>query len=92
MSLRGAPATKQSPDRDPEIAARPAGARNDTGAPIAAEGASPSTAVDPICGMTVDVARSRHQAEHAGVTYHFCCGGCRERFLADPQRYVEAKA
>lgn len=38
-------------------------------------------AIDPICGMTVALATARHKAEVAGVTYYFCCGGCRARFL-----------
>lgn len=54
----------------------------------AAGPAAPAQAVDPICGMTVEIARARHTAEHAGRTYYFCCGGCRERFLAAPERYV----
>jgi xanthine dehydrogenase accessory factor len=45
---------------------------------------------DPVCGMTVAVDTSRHRAEHAGQTYYFCCGGCRERFLATPERYTGA--
>jgi xanthine dehydrogenase accessory factor len=47
-------------------------------------------AIDPVCGMTVAVAAARHRAEHAGHVYYFCCGGCRERFLVDPARYVAA--
>ena len=46
------------------------------------------TAIDPICGMTVVIAGARHVAEHAGRSWYFCCGGCRERFLADPERYI----
>jgi xanthine dehydrogenase accessory factor len=46
------------------------------------------SAVDPICGMTVTIAGARHTAEHAGQTWYFCCGGCRERFLAAPESYV----
>src|SRR6185295_14608912 len=42
-------------------------------------------AIDPICGMTVEVATARHTAVHAGRTFYFCCGGCRERFLAEPE-------
>jgi xanthine dehydrogenase accessory factor len=45
-------------------------------------------AVDPVCGMSVTVATARHIAEHAGQTYYFCGGGCRERFLASPERYL----
>ncbi|HEX5579760.1 MAG TPA: XdhC family protein, partial [Candidatus Limnocylindria bacterium] len=43
---------------------------------------SEATAIDPICGMTVEIASARHTAEHEGRTWYFCCGGCRERFLA----------
>ena len=54
-----------------------------------ADRAGPAQGVkDPVCGMTVDPASSTHKAEHAGSTYHFCCAGCRTKFLADPQRYV----
>jgi xanthine dehydrogenase accessory factor len=54
---------------------------------------SPSpTAVDPVCGMTVPADGSRPHADHAGTTYHFCCGGCRDRFVADPDQFVEAAA
>jgi len=45
---------------------------------------------DPVCGMTVIVEGARHRAEHAGRTYYFCCGGCRERFLTAPDRYHAA--
>ena len=45
---------------------------------------------DPVCGMAVTVEGARHQAEHAGRTYYFCCGGCRERFLASPEQYGAA--
>lgn len=50
----------------------------------------PTEALDPICGMTVEIAGARHTAEHEGLTFYFCCGGCRERFLADPERYAGA--
>ncbi|MFZ3236694.1 MAG: HAD-IC family P-type ATPase, partial [Stellaceae bacterium] len=43
---------------------------------------------DPVCGMSVDSAASPHRAEHAGHTYHFCGARCRERFAADPARYL----
>jgi len=50
-----------------------------------------AVAKDPVCGMSVDPATARHMAEHAGATYYFCCGGCREKFVADPMRFL-AKA
>lgn len=49
---------------------------------------SSGTAIDPICGMTVMIANARHTAEHDGRTWYFCCGGCRERFLAAPAQYA----
>ncbi|WP_080964126.1 heavy metal translocating P-type ATPase [Rhodopseudomonas palustris] len=52
---------------------------------------APTKAIDPVCGMSVDVATSKHSLDHDGTTYHFCCGGCRTKFAADPQRYL-AKA
>ena len=46
-------------------------------------------AIDPVCHMTVDLATAKHRHEHAGETYYFCCGGCREKFAANPSRYLE---
>ena len=43
----------------------------------------PAEAIDPICGMTVAVARARHTAEVGGVAYYFCCAGCRTKFLQE---------
>ncbi|PPQ36860.1 copper-translocating P-type ATPase [Rhodoblastus acidophilus] len=45
---------------------------------------------DPVCGMTVDPAKTAHMAEHAGSLYHFCTAGCRTKFIAEPARYLEA--
>jgi xanthine dehydrogenase accessory factor len=39
-------------------------------------------AVDPICHMEVEIATAKHKAEVGGETWYFCCGGCREEFLA----------
>jgi Cu+-exporting ATPase len=43
---------------------------------------------DPVCGMEVDPAASKHRAEYAGKTFHFCCAGCKTKFDADPARYL----
>lgn len=53
-----------------------------------AEERETATAVDPICGMTVEIATARHTAEYGGRTWYFCCGGCRQRFLAAPETYA----
>ena len=44
---------------------------------------------DPVCGMTVDPAKTAHHAEFAGATYHFCSTGCCEKFVAEPARYAK---
>ena len=43
---------------------------------------------DPVCGMTVDPHQAKHRAVHAGRTYYFCSGRCRERFAAEPAKYL----
>ena len=50
--------------------------------------APPAEVRDPVCGMTVDPAKARHRAEHAGQSYFFCGAKCREKFTADPARYI----
>ena len=49
------------------------------------------SAVDPVCGMTVDPATARHKAEHGGTTTFFCSGRCREKFVAEPARTLAPK-
>jgi len=44
--------------------------------------------VDPVCGMKVDPATSKHALEHAGTRYAFCCAGCLTKFKADPRQYL----
>jgi len=48
------------------------------------------SAIDPVCGMTVDPATAL-SAEIGGARYYFCSAGCRAKFVADPKRYLEAK-
>jgi Cu+-exporting ATPase len=45
-------------------------------------------AKDPVCGMSVDPARTAHHAEHAGHAYLFCSARCREKFVAEPWKYL----
>jgi Cu+-exporting ATPase len=51
-----------------------------------------ATAIDPVCGMTVDLSKNKPTYEHDGVTYHFCSEGCRTKFAADPAKYLKAEA
>jgi Cu+-exporting ATPase len=48
-----------------------------------------TTVRDPVCGMSVDPTTSRHRFDYHGETYHFCSAGCRTKFSADPQTYLD---
>ena len=52
---------------------------------------SEATVTDPVCGMTVDPAKTAHHAEHTGQSYHFCSAGCRAKFVAKPDAYLGNK-
>jgi YHS domain-containing protein len=43
----------------------------------------PETAVDPVCGMTVTISPDALSLEREGVTYYFCCEGCRTSFAKE---------
>ena len=49
-------------------------------------------AIDPVCGMSVDVAGARFTAEHESVTYFFCCPGCRRAFQKTPAAWLAKTA
>ncbi len=46
---------------------------------------------DPVCGMNVTEA-SKWSTESGGTTYYFCSQGCRDKFAADPARYLNKPA
>jgi P-type Cu+ transporter len=43
---------------------------------------------DPVCGMSVDPATSKHRSTHDGRTFHFCGGGCKAKFDAAPSAHL----
>ncbi len=45
--------------------------------------------VDPVCGAEV-TAESEWTAEYEGVTFYFCSEDCRDKFIAEPGKYLEA--
>ena len=45
-------------------------------------------AIDPVCGMTVDVASAVFRSTYEDATYYFCSAGCLQRFEEDPARFV----
>ena len=54
----------------------------------AAPPANADLVTDPVCGMRVDPATSRHRLDHGGRIFHFCSAGCRAKFEADPDKYL----
>src|SRR5271170_464402 len=49
---------------------------------------APGAVQDPVCGMTVDPAAVQHRADYAGDKYFFCSDKCRQKFAAEPARYI----
>jgi Cu+-exporting ATPase len=50
---------------------------------------APPSQRDPVCGMTVDPeAPAGGTVERGRARYHFCSQACRERFLAEPERWL----
>ena len=46
---------------------------------------------DPVCGMTV-TEQSPHRFELEGHTFYFCSAGCKNKFAADPKKYLDKRA
>src|SRR5512133_1741971 len=51
-----------------------------------------NSAIDPVCGMTVDPALAAGKYEYKGTTYYFCAKSCEQRFAADPERFLNKTA
>ncbi len=47
-----------------------------------------SAVKDPVCGMTVDAAKTSRRSVYQGTTYLFCSTGCQSAFDEDPGRYA----
>jgi xanthine dehydrogenase accessory factor len=48
----------------------------------------PAKAIDPVCGMEVEVATAKHHSEYQGQHYYFCCPHCKARFEKEPVKYL----
>ena len=44
-------------------------------------------AIDPVCGMEVEIVNSEHQMDSGDGMIHFCSAGCRSKFAAQPALY-----
>jgi Cu+-exporting ATPase len=50
--------------------------------------ATGSTAVDPVCGMTVTLEPDTRTERFFGKVFHFCSEKCQTTFKADPSSYA----
>ena len=51
---------------------------------------APAVAIDPVCGMEVEISTARFTSEHDGRRFYFCCAGCRRSFEKEPEKYLAA--
>ncbi len=49
---------------------------------------SEATALDPVCGMTVEIEGARHKSNYAGHNFYFCCPACKREFERDPEKFL----
>jgi Cu+-exporting ATPase len=54
--------------------------------------AAEATAIDPVCGMRVDPAKTPHRYDYRDHTYYFCSAGCRGEFAATPEKHLRPGA
>ncbi len=44
---------------------------------------------DPVCGMEITEEEEAGRYEYKGTTYHFCSLSCREKFKANPEKFLK---
>jgi len=52
----------------------------------------PELAKDPVCHMSVDVAKARVTSQFEGETFYFCAPGCKVAFEKEPEKYLSGDA
>lgn len=50
-----------------------------------------TSAIDPVCGMTVDPQNAKGKSEHKGTFYFFCNSKCKIKFDENPEKYLNKK-
>ena len=50
-----------------------------------------ATMKDPVCGMDIDPNNAAATEEYKSETYYFCSAACRDKFEAEPEKYVKKK-
>src|SRR5579872_3816292 len=55
-------------------------------------GEAEATVLDPVCSMRVDPAKTLQRFAFHGQDFFFCSAGCRSKFAADPDKYLDGGA
>jgi len=50
------------------------------------------TVVCPVCDHEFKKSEAKVTYEHEGKTYYFCCEGCKEKFVKNPEKFLKKKA
>lgn len=50
--------------------------------------AANDVAIDPVCGMEVEIASARHISNVEGRSFYFCCPACKRLFERNLQEYL----
>jgi Cu+-exporting ATPase len=45
--------------------------------------------LDPVCKMEVNPVSAEAQSEYQGQTFYFCSIQCKQKFDANPERYID---
>ena len=45
--------------------------------------------LDPVCKMEVNPASAEAQSEYQGQAFYFCSIQCKQKFDANPERYID---
>src|SRR6266702_1274679 len=48
-------------------------------------------ALDPVCGMPLDISAAKYTHSYAGRRWYFCSRHCLDKFAAEPERYAKAE-
>lgn len=47
--------------------------------------------VCPVSGKEITKSEAKGSYEYEGKTYYFCCESCKEKFMKDPEKYLQKK-
>jgi len=54
--------------------------------------ANEDTVTCPVSGKVMKKSEAKATFEYQGKTYYFCCEGCTEKFVQEPDKYLQKKA